>query len=63
VPRAGAAYDRDPRASGEIAERYRYSIYDSLIIVAALHAGASVLYSEDMRDAQTIDGLTIRNPF
>jgi predicted nucleic acid-binding protein len=46
-----------------IAERYGYSIYDSLIIAAALHSGASTLYSEDMRDGQTIDGLTIRNPF
>ena len=46
-----------------IAERYGYSIFDSLIIAAALHAGASTLYTEDMRDGQAIDGLTIRNPF
>ena len=46
----------------QIAERYGYSIFDSLII-AALHSGASTLYSEDMRDGQTIDDLTIRNPF
>ena len=46
-----------------IAERYGYSIFDSLIIAAALHAGASTLYSEDMREGQVIDGLTIRNPF
>jgi predicted nucleic acid-binding protein len=47
----------------QIAERYGYSIFDSLIIAAALHAGASTLYTEDMRDGQAIDGLTIRNPF
>ncbi len=47
----------------QIAERYGHSIFDSLVIAAALHAGASTLYSEDMRDGQTIDGLTIRNPF
>ena len=47
----------------DIAERYGYSIFDSLIIAAALHAGASTLYTEDMRDGQVIDGLTIRNPF
>ena len=46
-----------------IAERYGYSIFDSLIIAAALHIGASTLYSEDMRDGRAIDGLTIRNPF
>ena len=45
------------------AERYGYSIFDSLIIAAALQVGASTLYSEDMRDGQAIDGLTIRNPF
>ena len=50
------------RAVG-IAERYGYSIFDSLIIAAALHAGARTLYSEHMRDGQAIDGLTIRNPF
>jgi predicted nucleic acid-binding protein len=47
----------------QIAERYGYSIFDSLIIAAALHVGASTLYSEDMRDGQAIEGLTIRNPF
>ena len=46
-----------------IGERYGYSIFDSLIIAAALDVGARTLYSEDMRDGQAIDGLTIRNPF
>lgn len=46
-----------------IAERYGYSIFDSLIIAAALRAGARILYTEDMRDGQAIDGLTIRSPF
>jgi len=47
----------------QIAERYGYRIYDSLTIAAALKASCTVLYSEDMQDGQTIDGLTIRNPF
>src|ERR1700690_674589 len=46
-----------------IAEGFGYSIFDSLIIAAALHAGAGILYTEDMRDGQAIDGLSIRNPF
>src|SRR5712671_6478681 len=46
-----------------VAERYGYSIFDSLMIAAALHAGARTLYSEDMQEGQAIDGLTIRNPF
>jgi len=47
----------------QIAERYGYSIFDSLIIAAALNSSATTLYSEDMQDGQTIEGLTIRNPF
>lgn len=48
----------------QIAERYRFSIYDALIIAAALDAGCATLYTEDLQDGQVIDdALTIRNPF
>ena len=48
----------------QIAERYGYRIYDSLIIAAALAAKSTTLYSEDMNDGQVIENvLTIRNPF
>jgi predicted nucleic acid-binding protein len=47
----------------EIAERFGYRIYDSLVVAAALEAGCDVLYSEDMQDGQQIRTLTIRNPF
>ncbi len=50
-------------ASLVIAERYGFSIYDSLVIVAALEADCDTLYSEDMQSGQDIEGLTIRNPF
>jgi predicted nucleic acid-binding protein len=46
-----------------IAGLYRYRIYDSLVIAAALEASCSTLYSEDMQDGQVIEGLRIRNPF
>jgi predicted nucleic acid-binding protein len=47
-----------------IADRYRFSIYDSLIIAAALEANCTTLYSEDMQHQQNIDGrLVIVNPF
>jgi len=46
-----------------IARRYGFSIYDSLIVAAALRAGCSTLYSEDLQHGQTIERLTIRNPF
>lgn len=47
-----------------VAERYRFSVYDSMLIAAALLAGCRTFYSEDMHDGQVIEGrLTIRNPF
>jgi predicted nucleic acid-binding protein len=47
----------------QIAQRYRYRIFDSLIIAAAFEAGCKTLYSEDMNDGQVIENLTICNPF
>jgi len=48
----------------QIAERYRFALYDALIIAAALDAGCSTLYTEDLQDGQVIDdALVIRNPF
>lgn len=47
----------------DLAATTRYSFYDSLIISAALKAGCSVLYSEDMQHGQKIHNLTIVNPF
>lgn len=48
----------------DVAERFGFSLYDSMIVSAALQAGCSVLYSEDMQYGQDIDGqLVITNPF
>ena len=48
----------------EICERYKFSFYDSVIVVAALIVGAKVLYSEDLQHGQVIDRqLRIVNPF
>ena len=56
--------DLETHALGlDVAERYRISVYDGLIIAAALRAGCTVLYSEDLQHGQRIEGLTIRNPF
>jgi predicted nucleic acid-binding protein len=47
-----------------ISERYGFSIYDSLIIAAALESNCTTLYSEDMQHQQKIDNLlVIVNPF
>ena len=47
----------------DMAERYGFSIYDGFIIAAAVRAGCSAVYTEDMQHGQTIDKSTIRNPF
>jgi predicted nucleic acid-binding protein len=47
-----------------IAERHGYTIFDALMIAAALRAHCAVLYSEDMQDGMTIGGrLRIVDPF
>jgi len=52
------------RLAWKLQERYRFSYYDSLILAAALSAGCSSLFSEDMQHEQVIEGrLTIVNPF
>lgn len=45
-----------------IRERYKLSLWDALIIAAALQSGCETLYSEDLNDGQTFDTVTIRNP-
>lgn len=48
----------------EMAERYQLSIYDGMIVAAALAADCDVLYSEEMHDGLIVDGrLRIVNPF
>lgn len=47
-----------------VAERYRLSVYDAMIISSALLAGCNILYSEDMQHGILIDQeLHIQNPF
>ena len=43
--------------------RYGFSFYDSLVVAAALEAGCTKLYSEDLQHGQQIQRLTIMNPF
>ncbi|NWF76795.1 MAG: PIN domain-containing protein [Nitrospirae bacterium] len=47
----------------EIQERYKYSFWDSLIIASAIGSGAKAIFSEDLADGQTIQGVVIKNPF
>jgi predicted nucleic acid-binding protein len=47
-----------------LSSRHGFSIYDAMIVSAALLAGCDRLWSEDMHNGLVIDGrLTIANPF
>jgi predicted nucleic acid-binding protein len=50
-------------AAVTIARDHGFSIYDGLIIAAALRAECAILYSEDFQHGLAIGPLTIRNPF
>ena len=43
--------------------RYGFRYYDSLIVASAIAGSAKTLFSEDLQHGQSIDSLTIRNPF
>ena len=47
-----------------LAEKYRYSYFDSLMIASALEQRCPILYSEDLQHGQEIENqLNIINPF
>ena len=47
-----------------VLERYRFSLYDSMLVATALIAGAKIIYSEDLQHGQVIDDqLRVTNPF
>jgi predicted nucleic acid-binding protein len=47
----------------ELQQRFGFSIWDAMIVQAALDAHCEILYSEDMQDGQQIDSLRVVNPF
>lgn len=44
-------------------ERYQVSHWDGLILAAAKNAGCKTLYSEDLQNGQSYDGITVVDPF
>jgi predicted nucleic acid-binding protein len=51
-------------AGVELAERYRLSVYDGIMLAAAVRLDCVTFWSEDMQDGLVVDGrLTVRNPF
>jgi predicted nucleic acid-binding protein len=48
----------------DIAERYRLSIYDAMIVSAALLSNCATLWSEDLHHGLIVEQrMTVRNPF
>ena len=52
----------DVVAAIEIYRRYQFSIWDALIVRAALIAGCETLYSEDFQDGSQLEGVRFLNP-
>ncbi len=50
-------------AAIELRKSYKFSFWDSLIVVCGLKTNCSILYSEDMQHDLKIDQLHIINPF
>lgn len=47
-----------------VCERYRFSLYDSMMVAAALISGTKIVYSEDLQHGRVIDNqLRVVNPF
>ena len=50
------------RESVLLSDEARLSFWDALVVNAAARSGASVLYTEDLNDGQTIRGVRVVNP-
>lgn len=46
-----------------IVEETGYTLYDALILTAAIESGCRTLLTEDMQHGRKVQGLTILNPF
>jgi predicted nucleic acid-binding protein len=53
----------DLLAAIDLHRLHQFSIWDALVIRAALNGGCRILYSEDLQDGRRIEGLEIVNPF
>ena len=48
----------------DLLERYRFSVYDSMIVAAALVSECTVLWTQDLQSGLKVDRLLeLRNPF
>jgi predicted nucleic acid-binding protein len=54
-----STYDR----ALQVSEETGYTLYDSLILAAAVESGCRTLLTEDLQHGRKVQGLTILNPF
>ena len=53
----------DVIAAIDLHRLHHFSIWDALIVRAALNGACTTLHSEDMQDGRAIDTLVVRDPF
>jgi predicted nucleic acid-binding protein len=46
-----------------LSRKHKFSLWDSLILSAALHSNANIIYTEDLSHEQKVEGIKIINPF
>ena len=51
------------RTAAEIADRHGVSYWDAAILAAAKMLGCEAVYSEDLNEGQSYNGVTVINPF
>ena len=51
------------RAAVDLHQRFGISYWDAAIVAAARAMGCSAVYSEDLSDGQSYDGVIVLNPF
>ncbi len=49
--------------AARLAQRCRRAYWDSMVITSASRLECGILWSEDLNPGQTIDGVTVHNPF
>jgi predicted nucleic acid-binding protein len=47
----------------DLAGRHQLSMWDGLIVQAAIVGGCQTLFTEDLHDGAVLDGVRVRNPF
>jgi predicted nucleic acid-binding protein len=51
------------RAAVDVQQRFNLSYWDAAILTAAKQMGCRTVFSEDLNDGQSYDGVTVVNPF